>query len=153
MHAVGSTPLYLLLLIFSKLTFGLTGPSRPLITGFLGSAEKSSSSGFRKRPVVGSVKVLPCTMPWDSSVVNGSWISPSPRFSGGNRSVCVARNLYTNLAYRRWRIACSTPPTQIRQGNANNTKGTAFVVYEDASDAKQACDKLNGFNFQNRYLV
>lgn len=43
--------------------------------------------------------------------------------------------------------------SQIRQGMANNTKGTAFVVYEDVMDAKQACDKLNGFNFQNRYLV
>ena len=42
---------------------------------------------------------------------------------------------------------------QIRQGIANNTKGTAFVVYEDVMDAKQACDKLNGFNFQSRYLV
>jgi RNA recognition motif. (a.k.a. RRM, RBD, or RNP domain) len=42
---------------------------------------------------------------------------------------------------------------QIRQGIANNTKGTAYVVYEDVMDAKQACDKLNGFNFQNRYLV
>ncbi|EEQ31841.1 pre-mRNA branch site protein p14 [Microsporum canis CBS 113480] len=43
--------------------------------------------------------------------------------------------------------------SQIRQGIATNSKGTAFVVYEDVSDAKQACDKLNGFNFQNRYLV
>ncbi|KAM0342731.1 hypothetical protein ACHAPU_009223 [Fusarium lateritium] len=43
--------------------------------------------------------------------------------------------------------------SQVRQGIANNTKGTAFVVYEDVTDAKQACDKLNGFNFQNRYLV
>ena len=42
---------------------------------------------------------------------------------------------------------------QIRQGIANNSKGTAYVVYEDVHDAKQACDKLNGFNFQNRYLV
>ncbi|RMY03875.1 hypothetical protein D0867_10541 [Hortaea werneckii] len=42
---------------------------------------------------------------------------------------------------------------QIRQGIANNTKGTAFVVFEDVMDAKSACDKLNGFNFQNRYLV
>ena len=42
---------------------------------------------------------------------------------------------------------------QIRQGIAGNTKGTAFVVYEDVMDSKQACDKLNGFNFQNRYLV
>ena len=43
--------------------------------------------------------------------------------------------------------------SQIRQGIANDTKGTAFVVYEEVMDAKQACDKLNGFNFQNRYLV
>jgi len=43
--------------------------------------------------------------------------------------------------------------SQIRQGINTNTKGTAFVVYEDVMDAKQACDKLNGFNFQNRYLV
>ncbi|EMC95782.1 hypothetical protein BAUCODRAFT_71560, partial [Baudoinia panamericana UAMH 10762] len=42
---------------------------------------------------------------------------------------------------------------QIRQGIASNTKGTAFVVYDDVMDAKAACDKLNGFNFQNRYLV
>lgn len=42
---------------------------------------------------------------------------------------------------------------QIRQGISNATRGTAFVVYEDVMDAKQACDKLNGFNFQNRYLV
>jgi pre-mRNA branch site protein p14 len=46
-----------------------------------------------------------------------------------------------------------TRTSQIRQGIANNTKGTAFVVYEDVMDAKSACDKLNGFNFQNRYLV
>lgn len=51
--------------------------------------------------------------------------------------------------------SCSTDtvPRQIRQGIATNTKGTAFVVYEDVMDAKSACDKLNGFNFQNRYLV
>ncbi|KFY86472.1 hypothetical protein V498_07495 [Pseudogymnoascus sp. VKM F-4517 (FW-2822)] len=45
------------------------------------------------------------------------------------------------------------PIRQVRQGIANNTKGTAFVVFEDVMDAKQACDKLNGFNFQSRYLV
>lgn len=45
------------------------------------------------------------------------------------------------------------PIRQIRQGIAQSTKGTAFVVYEDVMDAKTACDKLNGFNFQNRYLV
>ncbi|KAG6037548.1 hypothetical protein E4U41_004992 [Claviceps citrina] len=45
------------------------------------------------------------------------------------------------------------PIRQVRQGISNATKGTAFVVYEDVMDAKQACDKLNGFNFQSRYLV
>ncbi|KAF2727194.1 RNA-binding domain-containing protein [Polyplosphaeria fusca] len=45
------------------------------------------------------------------------------------------------------------PVRQVRQGIANNTKGTAFVVYEDVMDAKTACDALNGYNFQNRYLV
>ncbi len=53
--------------------------------------------------------------------------------------------------YGRFKLL--TLRSQIRQGIANNTKGTAFVVYEDVMDAKSACDKLNGFNFQNRYLV
>lgn len=46
-----------------------------------------------------------------------------------------------------------TDDRQIRQGIASNSKGTAYVVYDDVMDAKVACDKLNGFNFQNRYLV
>lgn len=50
-------------------------------------------------------------------------------------------------------IITNTQHSQIRQGIANQTKGTAYVVYEDVMDSKQACDKLNGFNFQNRYLV
>ena len=45
------------------------------------------------------------------------------------------------------------PIRQIRAGTTNNTKGTAYVVYEDVMDAKNACDRLNGFNFMNRYLV
>jgi len=45
------------------------------------------------------------------------------------------------------------PIRQIRAGTSQSTKGTAFVVYDDVVDAKQACDKLNGFNFMNRYLV
>jgi pre-mRNA branch site protein p14 len=42
---------------------------------------------------------------------------------------------------------------QIRVGNAPETKGTAFVVYEDIYDAKNACDHLSGFNVGGRYLV
>ncbi|CAB4001571.1 Splicing factor 3B subunit 6 [Paramuricea clavata] len=42
---------------------------------------------------------------------------------------------------------------QIRIGNANDTRGTAYVAYEDIFDAKNACDHLSGFNVCNRYLV
>merc|ERR1719345_433906 len=42
---------------------------------------------------------------------------------------------------------------QIRIGNANDTRGTAFVVYEDIYDAKNAVDHLSGFNVAGRYLV
>ena len=42
---------------------------------------------------------------------------------------------------------------QIRLGNAGDTRGTAFVVYEDIYDAKNAVDHLSGFNVANRYLI
>ena len=43
---------------------------------------------------------------------------------------------------------------QIRLGDKNkDTKGTAFVIYEDIYDAKAAVDHLSGFNVGGRYLV
>ncbi|TPX33284.1 hypothetical protein SeMB42_g07501 [Synchytrium endobioticum] len=45
------------------------------------------------------------------------------------------------------------PIRQIRVGTATDTKGTAFVVYEDIFDAKAACDHLSGFNIMGRYLI
>ncbi|KAG8931472.1 hypothetical protein FRC01_001252 [Tulasnella sp. 417] len=42
---------------------------------------------------------------------------------------------------------------QIRIGNEQKTKGTAFVVYEDVMDAKNALEHLNGFHLQERYIV
>jgi pre-mRNA branch site protein p14 len=42
---------------------------------------------------------------------------------------------------------------QIRVGNSNETRGKAYVVYEDIFDAKQACEHLSGFNVGGRYLV
>lgn len=39
------------------------------------------------------------------------------------------------------------------RGTTPETKGTAYVVYEDIFDAKNACDHLSGFNVCNRYLV
>eukprot|EP00906_Rhabdomonas_costata_P015842 RCo022721 len=45
------------------------------------------------------------------------------------------------------------PVRQIRIGVSPETKGTAFVVYEDIFDAKNAVDHLNGFNVCGRYLI
>ena len=42
---------------------------------------------------------------------------------------------------------------QIRKGNTAKTKGSAFVVYEDIYEAKNAVDNLNGFNVAGKYLI
>jgi pre-mRNA branch site protein p14 len=42
---------------------------------------------------------------------------------------------------------------QIRLGSSKDTRGTAYVVYEDIFDAKTAVEHLSGFNVQNRYLI
>ncbi|CEP02124.1 RRM domain-containing protein [Plasmodiophora brassicae] len=42
---------------------------------------------------------------------------------------------------------------QIRKGVDPSTRGTAFVVYEDIFDAKNACQHLSGFNVKGRYLI
>ena len=39
------------------------------------------------------------------------------------------------------------------RGVTAETRGTAYVVYEDIFDAKNACDHLSGFNVCNRYLI
>jgi pre-mRNA branch site protein p14 len=42
---------------------------------------------------------------------------------------------------------------QVRRGDKEQTKGTAYVVYEDIYDARNAQSKLSGYNLQNRYLI
>ncbi|KAI9189731.1 Splicing factor 3B subunit 6 [Blastocladiella emersonii ATCC 22665] len=42
---------------------------------------------------------------------------------------------------------------QIRVGHTADTKGTAFVVYEDIYDAKNACEHLSGYSLMGRYLI
>lgn len=39
------------------------------------------------------------------------------------------------------------------RGDKNETRGSAFVVYEDIYDAKNAVDHLSGFNVCGRYLI
>ena len=42
---------------------------------------------------------------------------------------------------------------QIRKGSTGRLKGTAFVIYEDIFEAKNAVDHLNGFNVAGKYLI
>ena len=42
---------------------------------------------------------------------------------------------------------------QIRVGDKKDTRGTAFVIYEDIYDAKSAVDHLSGFAVGGRYLI
>ena len=42
---------------------------------------------------------------------------------------------------------------QIRIGQTRDTKGTAYVVYEDIYDAKAALEKLSGFNVDRKSVV
>jgi len=42
---------------------------------------------------------------------------------------------------------------QIRLGTKAETRGKAFVVYEDIYDAKNAVDHLSGFNVCGRYII
>ena len=42
---------------------------------------------------------------------------------------------------------------QIRIGNAKETRGTAYVVYDQLQDAKNACEHLSGYCVSGRYLV
>ena len=41
----------------------------------------------------------------------------------------------------------------MRRGNIPKTRNSAFVVYEDIYDAKNAVDHLNGFNVAGKYLI
>jgi pre-mRNA branch site protein p14 len=45
------------------------------------------------------------------------------------------------------------PIRQIRKGSKGDKKGTAFIVYDDIFNAKEAVENLNGFNVGGRYLV
>jgi len=45
------------------------------------------------------------------------------------------------------------PIRQIRVGSRKDTRGTAFVVFEDIYDAKNAREHLSGFNVKDRYLI
>lgn len=39
------------------------------------------------------------------------------------------------------------------RGTNKDTRGTAYVVFDDIFDAKSACEHLSGFNLLGRYLI
>ena len=57
----------------------------------------------------------------------------------------------------RWvRFAKATlysPVSTACRGVSKETRGTAYIVYEDIYDAKTAVEHLSGFNVANRYLI
>jgi RNA recognition motif-containing protein len=52
-------------------------------------------------------------------------------------------------------LECHPSPRMLirDRGDKTDTRGTAFVVYEDIYDAKNAVDHLSGFNVCGRYLI
>lgn len=42
---------------------------------------------------------------------------------------------------------------QVRIGDAPQTRGTAYVVFEEIGDARNALNNLNGFSLHERYIV
>ena len=60
----------------------------------------------------------------------------------------TTRHYGLTLFFSNTLVKCTT------RGCTAQTKGTAYVVYEDILfDAKNACVHLSGFNVCNRYLV
>eukprot|EP00051_Salpingoeca_urceolata_P028505 m.487213 g.487213 ORF g.487213 m.487213 type:complete len:124 (+) comp24882_c0_seq1:94-465(+) len=80
---------------------------------------------------------------------------PSVRLPPDVNRVLYVRNLpYKITAEEMYDIFGKYGPIrQIRLGHKPDTKGKAFVVYEDIFDAKNACEHLSGFNVAGRYIV
>ncbi|CAL5348886.1 unnamed protein product [Camellia sinensis] len=55
-------------------------------------------------------------------------------------------------AIRQIRIGTNKDTLQ-EKAPLSDTRGTAFIVYEDIYDAKTTVDHLSGFNAANRYLI
>ena len=60
---------------------------------------------------------------------------------------CIMYHFHMSYVAHRI-LVCSCP-----SGNTGETRGRAFVVYEDIYDAKNAVEHLNGFNVLGRYIV
>lgn len=57
------------------------------------------------------------------------------------------------VRFQSQQCAALIDSTCLRRGSTKETRGTAYVVYEDIYDAKTAVEHLSGFNVANRYLI
>jgi pre-mRNA branch site protein p14 len=82
-------------------------------------------------------------------------LTPPPAHPAACRRVLYVRNLPFNITPDELYEVFGKfgAVRQIRVGTTKDTRGTAYVVYEDIYDAKNAQEHLSGFNVQNRYLI
>lgn len=67
-------------------------------------------------------------------------------------SLSAGSTVQSNMMCMGHKPVCMGVATR-RRGSSKETRGTAYVVYDDIYDAKTACDHLSGFNVANRYLI
>ena len=115
----------------------------------LGGGDVRDLRQIRRHPANTTGAVLVCrrSLPWSGS--QSSWLSGAFEACAELLVRCNAREVTPAVALR-----CGTiTPCCWSQGVAKDTRGTAFVVYEDIYDAKMAVEHLSGFNVANRYLI
>ena len=70
-----------------------------------------------------------------------------------SRIVYVKSLPYSTTGHDLYRIFGKFGIRQVRLGNSEKTKGTAYIVFNTMQDAKRAVDALSGFNMEGRFLT
>lgn len=117
--------------------------------------------GLERRGRVVAKKLFPhflavqTSQPFNSSMATISLRKANTRLPPEVNRVLYVRNLPFNISSEEMYDIFGKYGAirQIRVGTSKDTRGTAFVVYEDIYDAKTAVDHLSGFNVANRYLI
>ncbi|KAF4575107.1 hypothetical protein EYR36_006463 [Pleurotus pulmonarius] len=129
-------------------TFFLTGPDNSSTA----SGAAPSSTAPAAPGANGAVRYQPITSSFHSPM---ALARPTTKLPPGANRILFVKNLNYQITgedlYDLFGRYGSI--RQIRIGNEQKTKGTAFVVFDDVMDAKNALDHLNGFHLQERYIV